>query len=266
MINYYDILGVNKNSSSKEIKDAYKKLSLKIHPDVIGDSSTSSVFRMIINAKNTLLDEQLREEYDKEIENFDVNHFSNQDIISSENDIISQDPESSIVSLSYVFHIKNLISFMKKEHDKYNKTVGISNQYGTLEVDAIDLTCGVHNKKIDIGGGNHITVDIEPNSFPGDLGIVTSNGSSEKAILLLNKAKADNSLYYKNKAYIIFGVSPDLLLNGGELDVSDVEEAKRAGISIVKISKNAPPVYEKDTEKLNFILIDERILDRIHSC
>lgn len=265
MINYYELLGINRNSSSKEIKDAYKKLSLKIHPDVIGDSSASSVFRMVLDAKNTLLNDNLRKEYDREIENISFNNVSNQEIISSDNDIISQDPDSSIVSLSYVLHVENLISFIKKEHDTYNKIAGLDNQYGTLEVDAIDLICGVKNKKINISGGNHITVDIKPNSSPGDFGVVTSNGSSEKAILLLNKARTDNSLYYKNKAYLIFSVSPDLLLHGGEMDVSYVEEAKRAGVSIIEISKNAPPVYEKTTEKLNFIFIDERILDRIHS-
>ena len=31
--NYYDILGINKNASDSDIKKAFKKLSIKWHPD-----------------------------------------------------------------------------------------------------------------------------------------------------------------------------------------------------------------------------------------
>lgn len=30
---YYDILGINKNSTEADIKKAYKKLALRFHPD-----------------------------------------------------------------------------------------------------------------------------------------------------------------------------------------------------------------------------------------
>ncbi len=32
-MDYYDVLGVNKNASMQDIKKAYRKLSFKYHPD-----------------------------------------------------------------------------------------------------------------------------------------------------------------------------------------------------------------------------------------
>ncbi len=36
---FYDVLGVSKNASDKEIKSAFRKLAQKYHPDRGGDES-----------------------------------------------------------------------------------------------------------------------------------------------------------------------------------------------------------------------------------
>jgi len=62
--NFYDILEINKNASPEEIKKAYRKLSLKYHPDKNPASDAVEKFQDISDAYETLSDERKREEYD----------------------------------------------------------------------------------------------------------------------------------------------------------------------------------------------------------
>jgi molecular chaperone DnaJ len=65
MKDYYNILGVNKDSSDDEIKKSYRKLAMKYHPDKNpGDSAAESKFKEISEAYETLSDPQKRREYD----------------------------------------------------------------------------------------------------------------------------------------------------------------------------------------------------------
>jgi curved DNA-binding protein len=61
MMDYYEILGVNKTASQDEIKKAYRKLAMKHHPDKGGDEHK---FKEISVAYDTLSDAQKRAEYD----------------------------------------------------------------------------------------------------------------------------------------------------------------------------------------------------------
>ena len=62
MSNFYDILGVSKQASDKELKQAYKKASMQHHPDRGGDEDT---FKKINEAYATLKDPSKRQMYDQ---------------------------------------------------------------------------------------------------------------------------------------------------------------------------------------------------------
>ena len=62
--NYYDILGVSENASQQEIKKAYRKLSMKWHPDKNQTSEATGHFQKIGEAYETLGDDRKRNEYD----------------------------------------------------------------------------------------------------------------------------------------------------------------------------------------------------------
>lgn len=67
---YYTILGVEKNGSSKRVKEAYRKLALQYHPDRNPDPSASSKMKDINEAYAVLSDPRKRKEYDLMLEQF----------------------------------------------------------------------------------------------------------------------------------------------------------------------------------------------------
>ncbi|WOL10327.1 hypothetical protein Cni_G19082 [Canna indica] len=62
---YYAILGVEKNSSIEQIRKAYRKLSLKVHPDKNKAPGAEEAFKSVCRAFKCLSDEQSRRNYDR---------------------------------------------------------------------------------------------------------------------------------------------------------------------------------------------------------
>ena len=63
--NYYDILGVKKESSQDEIKSAYFKLAKKYHPDLNKEEEAATKFKEINEAYEVLGDAEKRKNYDQ---------------------------------------------------------------------------------------------------------------------------------------------------------------------------------------------------------
>jgi molecular chaperone DnaJ len=63
---YYQILGVNRNASDKEIKQAYRRLARKHHPDLNpGDKSAEARFKEMNAAYEVLSNPEKRKKYDR---------------------------------------------------------------------------------------------------------------------------------------------------------------------------------------------------------
>jgi curved DNA-binding protein len=65
-IDYYKILGVDKNATQEEIKKAYRKLARKHHPDLNpNDKNAKANFQQINEANEVLSDPEKRKKYDQ---------------------------------------------------------------------------------------------------------------------------------------------------------------------------------------------------------
>ena len=63
---YYEILGVSKSATSKEIKSAYRKLAVKYHPDKNpGDKSAEANFKEAAEAYDVLSNPEKKQRYDQ---------------------------------------------------------------------------------------------------------------------------------------------------------------------------------------------------------
>jgi len=72
---YYEILGVDRNATQKEIRSAYRKLARKYHPDMNrDDKDATEKFKRVQEAYEVLSDPKKRERYDSLGRNWDSDH------------------------------------------------------------------------------------------------------------------------------------------------------------------------------------------------
>jgi len=70
---YYNILGVSREATNKEIKKAFRKLALEFHPDINNNDNAHEVFIEINEAYLLLSDKVAREKYNKEYDKYRIN-------------------------------------------------------------------------------------------------------------------------------------------------------------------------------------------------
>lgn len=64
-MDYYNILGVSEQAEEEQIKQAYRRLAKKYHPDLNpNDSEAEEKFKNVVEAYETLGDADKRKEYD----------------------------------------------------------------------------------------------------------------------------------------------------------------------------------------------------------
>ena len=65
--NYYEVLGVGPDATEQEIKNKYRELARKFHPDLVKDKALGvKVFSQVNKAYHTLGDAERRKQYDEQ--------------------------------------------------------------------------------------------------------------------------------------------------------------------------------------------------------
>ena len=70
MKNYYKTLGISQSSTKEEIKKAFRELALKFHPDKNTDQISAEKFKEINEAKQVLLNDLKKFQYDETLVDF----------------------------------------------------------------------------------------------------------------------------------------------------------------------------------------------------
>lgn len=81
---YYEVLGVDRGATKKDIKRAYRRLAMKYHPDVSDDPESAEKFKEISEAYAVLSDDEKRRTYDQ-FGHAGMGGFTYEDIFSSIN-------------------------------------------------------------------------------------------------------------------------------------------------------------------------------------
>ncbi len=149
--NYYDVLGVKKNSSKDEIKKAYRRLAVKFHPDKIQGSEkekkiAQEKFVKIASAYEILSDEKKRMRYDSGGETSTTHNYS------------SRNEASGRYSAEDIF---NDIRTDDRFKDFFKKTANKQNDFFGREEFNINATMEMDVEKIAKGFEQRITYTQE---------------------------------------------------------------------------------------------------------
>jgi curved DNA-binding protein len=263
-VDYYKLLGVEKNATTKDIKSAYRKLARKYHPDLNpNDKDAKKKFQEINEANEVLSDPEKRKKYDKFGKDWNTSaQFEQQQ--QQRQQQYSQSRQSGHSSSGSFSDFSDFFESMFGEASASGPGRGRHIKYrgedfnAELELDLADAykthqqTLSVNDKKIRItvpaGIENGQTIKI---SGHGGKGI---NGGPDGDLYLTFLIRDDPS--FKRRGYDLFTtVELDLYtaVLGGEITIDTLNGKVRLKVkpetqngAKVKLKGKGFPVYRKE--------------------
>lgn len=234
--NYYEILNVNIDSTSLEIKRSYRKLANKYHPDKNnGDTTSSEYFKKINIAYDTLSDISKREQYNLFLakkETFSENNSQN-NIYENENNFnsVNNTIDQNLPVLYKLFITPNESKYGVKKNIKVSVAVFCASCKGYgVKNNIICTNC--------LGSGQKIIQKVFSINIPKE----TYPGSS-----LRLKNVGHESIFHKDKGDILI----DIEWRSGEWYMIDSELHTYYQISNKEIKKGIFIFKNYDGKKLS---------------
>jgi hypothetical protein len=137
-IDYYEVLGISRDSSLQEIKSAFRKLALKYHPDKNNNSYESQTkFKILYNAYNIIINPVKRNEYDFYLKTSNAFRYKNNNeekMIALSGRGLNIYYNEALTHLNYLLWDIEEFIYNKKESDLNRKINNISIQQYVLKM------------------------------------------------------------------------------------------------------------------------------------
>lgn len=180
--NYYETLGVSKESSSDEIKKAYRKKALEFHPDKGG---SEEMFKKVTEAYEILSNEETKGKYDRG-ENLKGNqnfqNFNHNDIFNNFMNMhmhTNSNVNRQIKRNDYVHNIKIML---EEVYTGTQKTLKVS-------LDKYCLKCNKKCKECNGNGIVNIVRSMGPFQMQSQMHCTSCKGTGEKVVPGCNSCK-----------------------------------------------------------------------------
>lgn len=262
MPNHFDTLGVNRKSSDDQIRNAYKALAKKYHPDINKDPAAEVRFKEINAAYDTLKDKNKRMQYEAELDMASSGiHFGGMHTINPESFVFRK-------TMDDIFGNGIFDQMFRQQQRAMNVDINV-NYYITLEE-------AFHGKatKMSYTPGNlpkqEIEVTIPAGTDHGDRLVYRGRGVNSDARqppgnLIVNIGIRPHATFKKEANNLITTVSIDPItaIVGGTVQVKTIDEKliemkipKLYSGEFLAISGYGMPVKNSNTRGDLFVIVE----------
>jgi DnaJ-class molecular chaperone len=251
-MNYYEILGVSEDASQSEIKQAYRRLTLKTHPDK-NINGNDNEFKKLTEAFETLWDIDKRMQYDAFNNKNKINSFKkkNQSLIKVGNysDLFVHHDENK----TEIYEEKDFVNKINENKKKSNYVEPIRKNLEISIEESFNGCCCPLQIERKIGNlieNELIYINIPPGTDKGEVIELKEKGNIDKygniGDIRITIDILQNNKYLRNKLDVIMNVEITLLqsLCGFTLDINHLDG------KIYRINSNEGNVVASGTKRI----------------